>query len=75
MDKTLREMIAEAKDLYNAYAVGKNKGEKDMIDALAILLRSLLDVGRKFRAGSQCEKERELMRQFVAELGEIFREE
>jgi len=74
MDKTLREMIAEAKDLYNAYAVGKNKGEKDMIDALAILLRSLLDVGRKFRAGSQCEKERELMRQFTVELGEIFKE-
>jgi len=75
MDRTMREMIAEAKDLYNVYAAGKNRGEREMTDALAIFLRSLLDIGRGFHAGSQCEGERELMRMFADELRIIFGED
>ena len=74
MDRTMREMIAEAKDLYNVYAAGRNRGEREMTDALAIFLRSLLDIGRGFHAGSQCEGERELMRMFADELRTIFGE-
>jgi len=75
MDRTMREMIAEARDLYNVYAAGKNGGEREMTDALAIFLRSLLDIGRGFHAGSQCETERELMRMFADELKTIFGED
>ena len=74
MDRTMREMIAEARDLYNVYAAGKNGGEREMTDALAIFLRSLLGIGREFYAGSRCAGERELMRMFADELGTIFGE-
>ena len=74
MDKTAREMIAEARDLYNVYAAGKNRGEKEMTDALIFFLRSVLDIGRAFYTGSQCVKERELMREFAGELKKIFGE-
>jgi len=72
MDRTMLEMIVEARGLYNAYAAGRNRGEREVTDALATLLRSLLDIGRGFHAGSQCEGERELMRMFADELRLIF---
>ena len=71
----MREMIVEAKDLYNVYATGRNRGEREMTDALAIFLRSLLDIGREFHAGSRCGKERELFRLFADELKTVFGED
>jgi len=70
----MREMIAEAKELYNVYAMGRNRGEREMTESLAVFLRSLLDVGRGFYANSRCEGERELMRMFADELKSVLGE-
>ena len=75
---TMLEMFKNAKELYNAYRQAKvhyTSGlgqEMSLTGTLAPFLRSLLDIAVEFHKATECETERDLLRQFVAELNKVY---
>jgi hypothetical protein len=80
-EKTLFQLLAEARDLWNAYAraktgfTGSAGQEMRLTGALAPLLSSSLEVHQAVRMNTQCEAERALLRQYAGELTRIYGEE
>jgi len=69
-EATIFRLIGEP---YSEYAKAKRgDDENKMVDTLATFLRAVLDLCSKFRAASQCAKEREILRDFVEEQKKIF---
>jgi hypothetical protein len=80
-DKSILEQCIEARGLYNAYNrektgfAGSAGQEMGLSGALAPFLRSVLDVAQALWVNTQCEAERNLLRQFASELTRMYGEE
>jgi len=65
---------ARIKHKYIGMKIEKQEHENEIVNGLAPFLHAVLDLCRRFRAGSQCVKERNILRDFAEEQRKIFGE-